>query len=103
VRHSSRMSAQKELSVECSLEGEGGETWFFGVAWRVGWAAETSVEGEEGYIANFPGIFFGEERGVVGLCVLGKGSGRDKPAWLGRRWRCRGALLVDKRRFQLRP
>jgi hypothetical protein len=79
---------------ECPLEGRGAETWFFGVAWRVGWAAETSVEGEEGYIANFPGVFFGEERGVVGLCVLVNGNDMNKPAWFGRRWRCRGAYYV---------
>jgi hypothetical protein len=67
---------------ECPLEGGGGETWFFGIAWRVGWAAETGVEGEKGYIADFPGVSFGEEGGVVGLCVLVDGmAGRTGMLW----------------------
>ena len=36
-------------------------TWFFGVAWRVGWTAETGGEGKKGDISDFSHIFLAEE------------------------------------------
>ena len=48
-------------------KGKGEGTWFFWVAWRVGWTAETGVEGQEGEVADFPGVCFRQEGRVICL------------------------------------
>jgi hypothetical protein len=62
VRHSSIISTLSGMR-----KGKGEGTWYFWVAWRVCWTAETGVEGQEGEVADFPGVCFRQEGRVICL------------------------------------